>query len=74
MFGTSYSAIQADTLQAARDAEIIILSLPSPRIVSDVIGGDSGIHNYINPGSVVIDLSTIDPATARSMATILEVK
>jgi 3-hydroxyisobutyrate dehydrogenase len=51
--------------KAARDAEVVILSLPTPAIVESVVAGDDGVLTTARPGTTVIDMSTGDPGTAR---------
>ena len=51
--------------QAARDARLIFLSLPTPEVVRSVIDElEPELENKI-----IFDLSTIDPGTARELAT-----
>ncbi len=52
---------------AAR-CDVVITSLPLPRIVEDVTLGARGIAANARPGTVFIDLSTNSPATARKVA------
>lgn len=51
--------------EAAREAEVVILSLPTPQIVESVVTGEDGVLRSARPGTVVVDMSTGDPATAR---------
>src|SRR5437868_13016976 len=51
--------------EAGRQAEVVILSLPTPAIVEQVVSGDDGLLGSIKPGSTIVDMSTIDPGTAR---------
>ena len=51
--------------EAARDAELVILSLPTPAIVEAVIAGEDGVLQTAQPGTTVIDMSTADPGTAQ---------
>lgn len=53
---------------AARQAEVVITMLPDGPDVEDVMLGTAGILDSINKGSLVIDMSTIPPATARKLA------
>jgi 3-hydroxyisobutyrate dehydrogenase len=53
---------------AARDAEVTILSLPSPAVVEDAVLGPAGVVHGAPPGSVVVDMSTSPPALARRLA------
>src|SRR5207237_7248381 len=48
-----------------RDAELVILSLPTPAIVEAVVTGEEGVLRTARPGTTVIDMSTGDPGTAR---------
>lgn len=52
---------------AATGAGMVVLSLPSPEIVEEVVTGPEGVLATLAPGSVVIDMSTIDPATTRRL-------
>jgi 3-hydroxyisobutyrate dehydrogenase len=55
----------ASAADAARDADVVILSLPTPSIVESVVTGAAGILLTARPGTTVIDMSTGDPGTAR---------
>jgi len=50
---------------AAREADLVILSLPTPAIVESVVSGEQGILQTARPGTTVVDMSTGDPGTAR---------
>ncbi len=60
--GASSGGSVADV--AAR-CDVVITSLPLPRIVEDVTLGANGIAANAKPGTVFIDLSTNSPATAK---------
>jgi len=51
--------------EAARDTDLVILSLPTPAIVETVVTGEQGILRTARPGTTVVDMSTGDPGTAR---------
>jgi 3-hydroxyisobutyrate dehydrogenase len=55
----------ASAAEAAREADLIILSLPTPAIVEAVVTGEQGILRTARPGTTVVDMSTGDPGTAR---------
>lgn len=63
--GASSAASVADV---ARTCDVVITSLPIPRIVEDVALGADGIAANAKPGTTYIDLSTNSPATARRLA------
>lgn len=60
--------VAASPAEAARDAEILILSLPSPAAVEEVSLSALGVLHGAPRGSVVIDMSTSPPALARHLA------
>jgi 3-hydroxyisobutyrate dehydrogenase-like beta-hydroxyacid dehydrogenase len=66
---TDLGASSADSVaEVASGCDVVLTSLPVPRIVEDVTLGADGIAAHARPGSVFIDLSTNAPATARRVA------
>lgn len=57
--------------EVAERSEVIITMVPSSPHVREVILGKGGVIEGVKKGSVVIDMSTIDPLTTREMAKIL---
>jgi 3-hydroxyisobutyrate dehydrogenase-like beta-hydroxyacid dehydrogenase len=58
-------ARRADTpAAAARGADVVVTMLSDPAAVDAVLLGDDGAVAGIGPGTVVVDMSTVDPATA----------
>jgi len=55
----------ASVADVARRCDVVITSLPIPRVVEEVTLGADGIAENARPGSVFIDLSTNAPATAK---------
>jgi 3-hydroxyisobutyrate dehydrogenase len=53
---------------AARDADVVITSLPSPQIIESVTFGPGGIAEGIRRGATFIDMSTNAPENARDLA------
>ena len=62
------AAAGASVADVAANCEVVITSLPLPRVVEDVALGAGGISENAKPGTVYIDLSTNAPATARRLA------
>ena len=58
----------ADAASAVVDAEVVISMLPASRHVEDLYLGDLGLLAKIPAGALVIDCSTIAPASARKVA------
>lgn len=56
--------------EAAQGAEYILLSLPSPKTLRDAVLGESGVLKTATDGSIVVDFSTVDPATTKEIAAI----
>ncbi|GHS81656.1 2-hydroxy-3-oxopropionate reductase [Pseudomonas putida] len=62
-------AIAASSPQAAAEsAERILLSLPSPKTLVDAVSGESGVLKSARPGAIIVDFSTVDPATTKAIA------
>ena len=53
--------------ELAATCDVLLLSLPSPEAVEQVMLGGGGVLEGAHPGALVIDASTIDPRTNRRM-------
>ena len=60
--------VAATPADAVRDAAVVITCLPSSAEVEAVLHGDKGILEAIRKGSVLIDCTSGDPPTSRSIA------
>lgn len=58
----------ASAAEAARGAEVVLLSLPSGEVVDALCRAPDGLLAVIEPGQVVVDLSTSPVATTRALA------
>jgi 2-hydroxy-3-oxopropionate reductase len=58
----------ASPAQAAADADFVITSLNAATAVRDVVFGAGGAASTLRRGGMVIDMSTIDPASTRALA------
>lgn len=62
-----------DTIgEVVADSEMIILSLPTAAIVTEVVAGAGGLIAHAKPGVLVVDTSTSHPDTTRKLARQLE--
>jgi 3-hydroxyisobutyrate dehydrogenase len=52
---------------AAEQAEVVVTMLPRPADVRAAMLGDDGVLAGLQPSATVIDMSTIDPGTAREL-------
>ncbi|PLS79141.1 MAG: NAD(P)-dependent oxidoreductase [Chloroflexi bacterium] len=52
---------------AVRDAEIIGICVSTPDVVRSIVLGDNGVLASAKRDAVIVDFSTIDPATSRSV-------
>jgi len=52
---------------AAR-SDVIVTMLPNSAVVAEVVLGEGGVLEGARPGSLVIDMSTIDPSVSRRLA------
>lgn len=62
------ASVAASAGDAASGVEIVVSMLPAGRHVAAVYGGDDGVIARAASGTLLIDSSTIDVATARSVA------
>ncbi len=53
---------------AVRDAEVVVTMLPAGEHVRTVLTGDDGLIGKVGEGTLLIDCSTIDVGTARSVS------
>ncbi|WP_022708347.1 NAD(P)-dependent oxidoreductase [Paracoccus zeaxanthinifaciens] len=54
--------------EAARGAQAVILSLNAPGIVRDAVFGSDGVASGAAPGTLIIDMSSIDPTATQALA------
>ena len=59
----------ASCKQAAEEADVVITMLPSSPHVREAVLAADGVIEGIRPGSVLVDMSTIDPVTTKDIAT-----
>ena len=55
-------------------ADVVFTSLPLPTDVEGVMLGEKGLLGLMKPGSTYIDVSTIDPKTARRLSEAAEAR
>jgi len=68
-FAREHKARVAQTpADAVRDAQVVITCLPSSAEVEAVLHGENGILSAIRKGAVLIDCTSGDPPTSRSIA------
>lgn len=56
----------------AGSCDLVLLSLPSSRVVETVVAGDGGLAGSMVGGSLVVDTSTTEPAVTMRIAEALE--
>lgn len=55
-----------DTIRSTvKDSDVVLMSLPNPQIVTDVMLSEKGVLNSCKPGCCVLDMSSVDPETTR---------
>jgi 3-hydroxyisobutyrate dehydrogenase len=68
-----FGADVAPSAQAcAQVAQVVITMLPSSPHVEEAVLGPTGVLAGMQPGSVLIDMSTIDPLVSRKVASLVE--
>ena len=68
--GTRYMTLK----ELAISSDVILTMLPDASDVKDVILGEVGLYNFIKKGTVVIDMSSINPIETRKIAKELNAK
>lgn len=58
----------ADVAEVAVQSGIIATMLPNPAVVREIITGPSGLLASARPGSLILDMSTVDPGTTDEVA------
>jgi 4-hydroxybutyrate dehydrogenase/sulfolactaldehyde 3-reductase len=58
----------ASVAEVAQRSDIVVTMLPNSAIVRDVVAGADGILAHAKPGTLVLDMSTIDPDTTDALA------
>jgi 3-hydroxyisobutyrate dehydrogenase len=54
--------------EAAREAEVVMLSLADQHVVSSMLFGSEGVFGSLREGGYVVDMSTVPPGFARELA------
>ena len=68
-FASQHKARVARTpADAVKDAQVVITCLPSSVEVEAVLHGENGMHDSLRRGAVMIDCTSGDPPTSRSIA------
>lgn len=68
------ASVAATLAEVAEKAKIILMLLPGPEDVSACVSGKKGLLSSASAGSVIVDMSTIDPATTTEMAALAVAK
>jgi len=66
------ASLAASPKDLAQKVDIVIMSLPGPVQIEQVLFADEGIVHGLGKGKVVVDTSTVDPKTTRDNAERLE--
>ena len=53
---------------AAREADVVMLSLADQHVVESMLHGDDGVFGSLREGGYVVDMSTVPPGFARDLA------
>jgi 3-hydroxyisobutyrate dehydrogenase-like beta-hydroxyacid dehydrogenase len=59
------AGVAPDLPALARQADVVVCSLPTPAAVLSVCEGPQGVLAHLKPGSYLCDMSTVDPGTSQ---------
>jgi 3-hydroxyisobutyrate dehydrogenase/2-hydroxy-3-oxopropionate reductase len=62
------ASLAASPAEVAQQCEVILMFLPGPTVIEEVVAGPNGLLSTIQEGSVIVDLSTTDPESTCKMA------
>jgi 3-hydroxyisobutyrate dehydrogenase-like beta-hydroxyacid dehydrogenase len=62
------ASIAQSPAEVAHQVKVVVLSLPQPEDIEEVVAGDDGILTAAHTGLVIVDTSTVDPGTTRRLA------
>lgn len=65
--GVLGASATASLREVAEQAEMIIMFLPGPAQVRSCVAGPEGLLSAARPGTVIVDMSTVDPGTSCEM-------
>jgi 3-hydroxyisobutyrate dehydrogenase-like beta-hydroxyacid dehydrogenase len=65
---TMGAGLAASPGEAAEKADLVLMFLPGPREVKACVTGPDGLLSKARPGTALVDLSTVDPASTQRMA------
>ena len=68
------TGLAAAKIEEMAGADVVFTSLPLPQHLESVMLGPKGLLSQMKSGSTYIDVSTIDPATARKLSDAAEAK
>jgi 3-hydroxyisobutyrate dehydrogenase len=63
------ATVAASPADAARDADVVMLSVADQYVVTDMLFGDQGASRTLRKGGYIVDMSTVPPAFARDLST-----
>jgi 3-hydroxyisobutyrate dehydrogenase len=61
------AAVADSPADAARDAEVVMMSLADQNVVEKIVFGDDGVASSLPSGSYLVDMSTVPPGFAREL-------
>lgn len=68
LIATTGVSARSSLAAIAREADIVLMYLPGPREVAQCVSGCDGLLKTARAGTLIVDQSTVDPETSRSMA------
>ncbi len=61
------AAVGSTPAEVGKASEVVVTSLPSPQAFEETVLGENGLLKGMAPGTYIIDMSTIDPVTTRTV-------
>jgi 2-hydroxy-3-oxopropionate reductase len=62
------AAVAYDLAELASQSEVVVTMLPGPPEVEAVVAGEDGLLQFMNEGTLLVDMSTSSPVLARTLS------
>lgn len=72
--GNLGATIASSPAEVAQQSEVILMFLPGPPVIEDVVAGPEGLLSNLSAGSVIVDMSTTAPESTKKMSALAALK
>ncbi len=70
----AWGAVPASRERLGSEADVVITMVPNSPQVKEVMLGENGVAQYMNPGQIFVDCSSVNPVASREIYAVLQEK